>query len=197
MRLMSYTVYQVNLEKDKAKQTKVAFEPLRFVKNICLSILDVYDLNYACDMKKMGGIQLSNITEFLEQLFNCSNTDQLILGEDNHMRSLSVSDIIECEVEYDGIVKRKYYYTDHSDLKILQKRCTNAGDMYHLLFVTQKVDKKCIYLKQESLLFIFNKNNEKYLRGILRWQQQIKPKVRNLCITMLISEQVLYQIQCI
>ncbi|MBU9872332.1 hypothetical protein KTQ89_08175 [Holdemanella porci] len=122
MRLMSYTVYQANLEKDKAKQTKVAFEPLRFVKNICLSILDVYDLNYACDMKKMGGIQLSNITEFLEQLFNYSNTGQLILGEDNHMRSLSVSDIIECEVEYDGIVKRKYYYTDSFGFKDITEK---------------------------------------------------------------------------
>ena len=197
MRLMSYTVYQVNLEKDKAKQTKVAFEPLRFVKNICLSILDVYDLNYACDMKKMGGIQLSNITEFLEQLFNYSNTGQLILGEDNHMRSLSVSDIIECELNMMALLKENIIIQIPSDLKILQKRCTNAGDMYHLLFVTQKADKKCIYLKQENLLFIFKKNNEKYLRGILRWQQQIKPKVRNLCITMLISEQVLYQIQCI
>ena len=122
MRLMSYTVYQANLEKDKAKQTRIAFEPLQFVKNICLSILDVYDLNYACNMKKMGGIQLSNITEFLEQLFEYSNTGKMILGEDNRMRSLSVSDIIECEIEYDGIVKRKYYYTDSFGFKDITEK---------------------------------------------------------------------------
>ena len=122
MRLMSYTVYQVNLEKDKAKQTRIAFEPLRFVKNISLSILDVYDLNYACDMKKMGGIQLPNITEFLEQLFEYSNTGKMILGEGSHMRSLSVSDIVECEIEDDGIVKRKYYYTDSFGFKDITEK---------------------------------------------------------------------------
>lgn len=122
MKLMSYTVYQVNLERDKEKKTKVAFAPLRCVKNLCLSLLDIYDLNYACDMTKMGGIQLSSMTDFLEQLFKCSNTDMLILGEDSHMRSLSVSDIIECEVEYEGIVKRKYYYTDSCGFKDITEK---------------------------------------------------------------------------
>ena len=70
----------------------------------------------------MGGIQLSNMTDFLEQLFKYSNTDMLILGEDSHMRSLSVSDIIECEVEYEGIVKRKYYYTDSCGFKYITEK---------------------------------------------------------------------------
>ena len=113
MRLMSYTVYQVNLKKERLKKTWVAFEPLSNITNLCSSLLDVYDLVYACDMKTMNGIQLSSIEEFLEQLFEYSNTGKLILGENCHMRSMSVSDIIECEIQdTKGIVKKMYYYTD-------------------------------------------------------------------------------------